>query len=338
VLYTEKSTKNEKQSLIVGVDRHNVSMDAARSIHRQASRQHGLVSRQQALALGVSDDAIGWRIRTGEWERVHRGVFRIVGAPATWQQQLMAACLAIPGATASHRGAAALWGLPGIPPCTEVTATGPHRVRLDDVVIHRSCALAFRDRVWRSQIPVTSLPRTVLDLATVLRPEMLESTVDHLLARRRVSLTELRSHLEQAGRRGRRGAGVLRRVLEERRGRQRHVDSGLQRRVETLARKAAKEGLLPEPIFEYPVLLANGRWRYPDVAYPRYRVGIEAQSYEHHSSLQAFSRDLDRTLELMAEDWVLIPVTDVQVRTDAARFVGIVARVLAWRGPAFARV
>ena len=311
-------------------------MDAVRSIVAQASRQHGLITRVQARDLGLSDAGVHRRLRKGEWERVHRGVFRLAGAPATWQQTLLAACLAVPGATASHRGAAALWGLPNVPLRTEITASGAHQVHLDDVTVHRSAAVAFRDRVWRDHIPVTSLPRTVLDLASVLRPEALEAVLDHLLARRRISIAQLESYLDGIGRRGRRGAGVLARLLKEREGRTRHVDSGLQRRVEKLAARAAEDGLLPTPVFEHPVQLANGRWRYPDVAYPDYRVGIEAQSYQHHSSLQAFARDLDRTLELMAEDWMLIPVTDIQLRRDAAGFVRLVARMLGWRGPVWA--
>jgi len=91
-------------------------------------------------------------------------------------------------------------------------------------------------------------------------------------------------------------------LLEERRGRQRHVDSELQRQLEQIALDGYKAGLLPEPFFEYPVRLANGRWRYPDVAYPPpVSVGFEAHSYEHHSSLEAFAADAERNLELFGE-------------------------------------
>jgi len=88
-------------------------------------------------------------------------------------------------------------------------------------------------------------------------------------------------------------------MLEERRGRKRHVDSELQRRFEHIALEGYKAGVLPEPFFEYPVQLANGRWRYPDVAYPPpVSVGFEAQSYEHHSTLEDFAADVERNLDL----------------------------------------
>ena len=210
---------------------------------------------------------------------------------------------------------------------------GSYRAHLENVVIHRTIGLPYRYRLWRSHMPVTSLRRTVLDLASVLRPEALEATLDHLLARRRISVAELQAFLGETGRRGRQRAGILAGLLKQREGRTRHVDSGLQRRVQKLAARAADAGLLPAPVFEWPVQLANGRWRFPDVAYPEYRVGIEAQSYEHHSTLPVFARDLDRTLELMAEDWMLIPVTDIQLRRDAAGLVRLVAQILARRRP-----
>ena len=72
----------------------------------------------------------------------------------------------------------------------------------------------------------------------------------------------------------------------------RHVDSGLQWRLEKIALDGYEAGLLPEPYFEYPVQLADGRWKYgcwkyPDVGYPQVDTGFEAHSYEHHSTLPA---------------------------------------------------
>jgi hypothetical protein len=118
-------------------------------------------------------------------------------------------------------------------------------------------------------------------------------------------------------------------MLEERRGRKRHVDSELQRRFEHIALEGYKAGVLPEPFFEYPVQLANGRWRYPDVAYPPpVSVGFEAHSYEHHSTLEAFAADVERNLELFGEGWMIVPITGVQLR-DPPRLVALMARIIA---------
>src|SRR5229473_5646490 len=88
-------------------------------------------------------------------------------------------------------------------------------------------------------------------------------------------------------------------------------------------------GTPTSPFFEYPVQLANGRWRYPDVAYPPpVLVGFEAQSYEHHSTLEAFAADVERNLDLFGEGWMIVPITGVQLR-DPPRLVALMARIIA---------
>ena len=98
--------------------------------------QHGLITRAQAVAEGMSGAGCDRRVATGAWERMHRGVFRLAGAPRTWEQSLVAVCLAIPSSTASHRAAAALWALPGIDRRLEVTVLEFRRMRPDGVELH----------------------------------------------------------------------------------------------------------------------------------------------------------------------------------------------------------
>src|SRR5437588_11829362 len=134
-------------------------MDKEQAASAKAQRQHGLITRVQARELGISDDAIDWRVRNGIWQRVHRNVLRLPGAPATWQQSIMAACLAIPGSTASHRAAAALWEIPEVPARPEVTVPHWHGIRLEGVQVHRANNLDGRDRVGPSPMPASSPPR-----------------------------------------------------------------------------------------------------------------------------------------------------------------------------------
>jgi hypothetical protein len=73
-----------------------------------ATLQYGLVERGQARARGMPAAAIDRRVASGAWIRVHERVYRLPGAPLTWEQRLLAACLAAgPGAVASHRSAVA---------------------------------------------------------------------------------------------------------------------------------------------------------------------------------------------------------------------------------------
>ncbi|MCW3037570.1 MAG: hypothetical protein JWM17_2882 [Actinobacteria bacterium] len=269
----------------------------------------------------------GWLTRSDDWEIVFGGVVRRVGAPRTWEQAEMAGCLAADG-IASQPAAGVLWRLPEIEPRLEITIPQRRNVVLDGFAVHRTRFLQPVDRAHRSGIPVTSLARTVIDVSLEV-PRLAPVIVNHVLATHKVPLDLLFNRLQAQGTRGRSGAAGLLDTLEERRGRKRHADSELQRRFEQIALDGYRAGLLPEPFFEYPVQLANGRWRYPDVAYPPpVSVGFEAHSYEHHSTLEAFAADVERNLELFGEGWMIVPITGVQLR-DPPRLLGLMARIIA---------
>jgi hypothetical protein len=57
------------------------------------------------------------------------------------------------------------------------------------------------------------------------------------------------------------------------------------------------------------------------------RSAFEAQSYEHHSTLEAFAADVERNLELFGEGWMIVPITGVQLR-DPPRLVALMARII----------
>ena len=79
---------------------------------RLAGRQHGLVAMRKLARMGYAEYHIRWRIRVGLLFRVYRGVYAVAGAADTFPFRVMAAVLAAgDGAVASHRCAAALFGL-----------------------------------------------------------------------------------------------------------------------------------------------------------------------------------------------------------------------------------
>src|SRR5437660_7487027 len=162
-------------------------MDAHRALASLAERQHGLVTRAQAREEGFSKREIESRLEAGLWETLHRGVYRLAGSPRTWEQAVMGACLAA-GAVASHRTAAAVWALPLAAGDIEVTIAQSRRTRLRGAVVHRATDLEPVDCVYRRRLPVTSVTRTLIDLAGVLPEDRLEVVLDHALAHRQVPL------------------------------------------------------------------------------------------------------------------------------------------------------
>src|SRR6185295_3317585 len=77
-----------------------------------ARRQHGVVTRKQLLAGGLSGDMIQRRLAAGRLHPLWRGVYAVGRPEVSDRGRWMAAVLACgPGARLSHGSAAALWGL-----------------------------------------------------------------------------------------------------------------------------------------------------------------------------------------------------------------------------------
>src|SRR2546426_2947001 len=82
-------------------------MDFDRVVAGIATGQHGLVTDDQGIAAGGTRRMIHVRVESGRWIAVHPGVYAIAGAPRTYEQRLLAGCLAT-GGVASHRAAGVL--------------------------------------------------------------------------------------------------------------------------------------------------------------------------------------------------------------------------------------
>src|SRR5262249_36940667 len=148
----------------------------------------------------------------------HAGVYRIGAAPATTAQLRLAAVLAVDGlAAVSHRAAADLYGLWwAAPPALEITTTQEHSPDLGGGTVHR---IGDLDERWIRRvggIPCTTVPRTLVDLGAVLPDDMVAKCLDRAHGRGLVSFSEVKTAMEAVARQGRRGVGVMRRVLEPR--------------------------------------------------------------------------------------------------------------------------
>jgi very-short-patch-repair endonuclease len=282
-----------------------------------AQAQHGVLSRHQALCEGLSASAIDRRLAAGEWVRVFQGVYRLAGVQTTWEQKVMAGCLAAGAdAVASHRSAAALLGMPGAPRWVEVMVPRPRQVRVGGVIAHRTRLLAPEDVGRLRGIPATTAGRTIVDLASVYPATKLGPMLDYVLARRLVTRAELEARAT-----GRRHDDVLRELLAERPATARPMGS----EFEACLFRGLREAGLPLPVPQYRVLMDDGIEVFLDFAYPDVKLAIEADSYLWHASLADWRRDRARNNELITLGWSILPLTyDLVVHTpaEAARQVG----------------
>jgi len=187
-----------------------------------AARQYGVVARRQLLRLGLSSQQIERLIRAGALHPIHRGVYAVGHPRLTREGRWMAAVLAGgPTAVLSHQSAGIHWAvLRPSPLMPQITTATRGRAR-PGISVHYS--QLRRDEVTaHNGIPVTTVARTLLDLAAVLDRHRLERALAEAEHRRYADSPSLAELIERH--RGRRGLATLRAVLSSghaRRGRTR---------------------------------------------------------------------------------------------------------------------
>lgn len=269
-----------------------------------ASRQLGLLTRGQALDLGLSEDAILRRLGSGKWRSLFPGVYAIAGSPGSWRQRLLGACFWTEG-VASHRAAAALLGLDGFSgPLLEITTVGGFRSSGAGLLIHRR-TLDRRDRTVFSGIPVTTPSRTLLDLGSVADFEVVEIALQDAMRKGLTSMFRLHSLLERSGGKGRSGVAVLRRLIGDVSPPIRITESRLESR---LFRLISDSGL-PLPLRQYEVWDGKVQLARLDFAYPSEMLGIEGDSFSFHSAPVEFQRDREKSNLLTLRGWRILRVT-----------------------------
>jgi len=297
-----------------------------RQLAKVAAQQHALITSAQLRDLGVSVDERVHRLAVGRLQPVHRGVYRVGGSVITFEQQLLAGCLAAGGLVgASHRSAAAQWDvdLPEAPP-VELSLAYGRSARLPGVQVHRSTDLTGAHIVNRRGIPTTNPMRTLLDLGAVVPVGVVSDALDDLIGRRIVTIAGVRRTLEETAGRGRRGAGALREVLDLRTEDGQAGRSRLEARLSDLAKRAG----LPCPRFQHPILL-DGRRRRIDFAFPELMIAIEVDGYESHTRYDVFQDDRVRGNELQLAGWMVIHFSWHQVTRRPGYVVSVLHQALA---------
>ena len=163
-----------------------------------ATRQHGVVSWRQLIDAGFGRGAIDHRCRIGWLHRMHRGVYAVGHPPLTREARWMGAVLACgDDAGLSHGCATALWEIrPYSGVWIDVTVPArAGRVSRDRIRLHRSSTLRADDVTTHRGIPVTTVARTLLDVAATLKAPALARTVEQTEIRRLFDLTAVETML-----------------------------------------------------------------------------------------------------------------------------------------------
>jgi len=252
-------------------------------VAKLATRSHGVVTRGQLLAAGITLAEIRQRLAIGALQREHWGVYRVGHrAPSVEARYLAAVWACGDAAVLSGRAAAHLWGiLKGAAPPPEVTAPGEHRI--EGVTTHRARSI---ERTTHRGIPVTTVPRTLVDLASHLSLDALARACHEAGVKYDTTPSQVEAVL--AKRPKTKGAAKLRAVL---RGDMPVTLSELERQFQ----RRLKEAGLPLPKTNKP---AHGRR--VDCRWPDLRLTVELDSYRYHHSRHAWEQDRRREREARA--------------------------------------
>ena len=282
-----------------------------------AAAQHGVFTRRDLRNVGLPDNTATNGLQRGRYRRVLPGVFAGAGSPTTRMQLMAAAVLSMPAlAAVSHRTAAELWGLTerGIRQIDVVT-TRWDRVTRTDIQVHESLDFVEEDVTILEGVPTTTAARTVVDLGAV-SPWDVERALENGIRRRRYSLSEVESVVARVGRKGRRGVGVIRPLLEARR----KWDSVTDSLLEDKFRKLVAEAELPNPVGQYAVRddLDAFVCR-ADFAYPDRKLIIELDSEAHHMDRITFRLDRAKQNRAIVLGWTVMRYTWWDIQDDPYR-------------------
>jgi very-short-patch-repair endonuclease/predicted transcriptional regulator of viral defense system len=291
-----------------------------RAIAALATRQHGVVARRQLTALGLGRGTIAHGLAAGRLHRLHEGVFAVGHPRITAHGRWLAAVLACgDGALLSHRTAAGLWGLSQVASANaHVTVTARGRRSRAGILLHQARRLDPADRALREGIPVTSIPRTLLDLAEVVNETQLRRAFEAADRLRLLNVAAVQDVCERS--RGRHGLGRLRALLARHTYATEDTNPGIEEAFLDLCRLS---GLLLPSV---NVLVEGFE---VDAVWFDQKLIVELDSFAFHRTRAAFERDRARDTKLLAAGYRVLRITARQLADDPAGVVETICRLLA---------
>ena len=282
-----------------------------------ADRQHGVVTYRQLAGLGVGRGGVHARVRAGRLHRLHPGVYSVGHRYLGSAGRRLAAVLACgPGALLSHRSAAVHLGLSDRDPrSVDVTAPGRKRAGPRGIALHLPRRLHPEDATIHDGIPVTSVARTLLDLAQMVGQRDVDRALDTADRLHRFDLGAAERLLERS--RGHRGQGRLARALGG------HVPAPTRSEFEQRFLKLCRKARLPDPRVNTRVAGIE-----VDAVWPRQRLVVELDGHAYHRTPRAFEADRRRDATLQLHGYRVVRVTYRRMQDEPAEIARIVRELL----------
>jgi very-short-patch-repair endonuclease len=252
---------------------------------------------------------------------VHRGVYVLGPQPLTRHGRWTAAVLAKgPTAVLSHESAAALWRLAGDRREVDVTVPGGNQggSRNPGIRLHRG-KLADDEWMVREGIPVTSVARTLFDLAERIERPQLKSAWDEAGRLRLLRVPQIATVCERHP--TRHACFRIKPLLAEA---QLYDDERRRSPLEDRFARFVRAYRLPPP---HTNALVDGDE--VDVLWPEARLIVELDSWEFHADRVAFEEDRNRDSEHLLSGYRTIRVTHRRLDTEPDRLAEQIRALLA---------
>ena len=274
--------------------------------------QRGVLSRTQALASGVTPNALQHRLRPGgPWQRLLPGVYLMATGQPTWEQQQIAALL--------HAGAESLITGPAALLNYRLTRSVPRSIDVLVPLARQPGSVGFV-RVHRTRrMPASAscdgavrfapAERAVADTARALTDRVeARAVVASAVQRGQCTVAQLAAELGDGPVRG---SANLRAVLAE-------VIAGIRSVPEADLRRLIIGARLPEPLYNPRLYLGEQFLAQPDAWWPRYGVAVEVDSREWHLSPADWEQTMARHRRMSAVGIIVVHVSPRQLRDESA--------------------
>jgi very-short-patch-repair endonuclease len=313
------TTKTRKHG--VGRRRTTGRARRERQLATLAGRQYGVVGRWQLVELGYGEESIKAALASGRLHPLHREAYAVGHRIVVKRGRWLAAVLAMgAGAYLSHESAAALWGLAGDRPKIHVNAPRGRQVRpgrRSGIKVHR-CRWAPDEVTMRDSIPVSTVARTLFDLAERSAPHELKSAWDEADRLKLLRVPEVARVYEMGRGRRRARARIRPFLLAE----QRFVEDSASPLEDRFAAFVVDQRL-PPPLRN---VLVDGDE--VDVLWPGARLIVELDSWGFHAHRAAFEKDRDRDTEHLLSGYRTIRVTHRLLSEEPGRLAAQIRALL----------
>lgn len=242
-------------------------------------------------------------LAAGRLRPLHPGVYAVGHRRLPRDGQRLATILwAGPGAALSHREAAAIHGLlPSNRARIEVTTTRRIRAARPGVAVHHSAVLDAEDTVTVAGMRVTTVARTLVDLADVVPKDSLAKALREAEHLRVVDMHDLREAMTRTCHRPGTGHAKLKAVLEEHRRRGTQLTRSV---LEDRFLQLCERHGLPRPRTNFHVAGHE-----VDACWPASRLAVELDGWARHKDRVAFQRDRTKGNAILQAGWRLLRYT-----------------------------